>query len=201
MNKVYLLYLLIMLAIVGTIAVTPLLALHGPRELASLSYNIYAPTCHQWIYRSSCVFYDGAEHWVGDCIQKGEGAVISTEFTNARKAWDGVFSYSRDQIGLNRAEKVLYGEVVGYKFPNDTRNIGVYLSMLLSGIAMPFVWKKPFVPHVAFLLLAILPLAVDGTGQLMGFWESTNPVRFATGMLAGAAASVYVYALVERNFG
>ncbi|MEW6721750.1 MAG: DUF2085 domain-containing protein [Candidatus Micrarchaeota archaeon] len=197
MDTLYVLYLLGLAVLVGTIAITPLLALHGPKELAALSYNLYAPTCHQWIFRSSCVFYDGTEHRVGDCIT-GDKARITTEFTAARKDWDGAFEYGRDQIGRNRAEKVEYGDAVGYKFPNDTRNIGVYLSMLLSGLVLPSIWKRPEVPHVAFLVLAILPLAVDGTGQFLEFWESTNPVRFATGTLAGAAASAYVYAMLNR---
>lgn len=198
MNPLYLGYLGFLALLLGTMAVTPLVAMHGPRELAALSYNIYAPTCHQWIYRSNCLFYDGSSHWVGDCIENGKEAVISTEFTNARKTWDGVFEYSRDQLGLNRAEKVVYGDVSGYKFPNDARNIGIYGFMLLSGLIMPFIWKKPFVPHVAFLVLGILPLAVDGTGQFAGLWESTNIVRLATGAIAGAAASVFVYAMMNR---
>lgn len=198
MNLLYLGYLAFLVLLVGTLIVTPLVAMHGPKELAAISYNIYAPTCHQWIYRSSCVFYDGKEHWVGDCIEKGEEARITTEFTDAKKAWDGVFEYSRDQIGLNRAEKVEYGDLIGYKFPNDSRNMGIYGFMLLSGIALPFLWKKPYVPHWAFFVLGILPLAVDGTGQFLGFWESTNAVRLATGALAGTAASIYVYAMMSR---
>ena len=44
----------------------------------------------------------------------------------------------------------------------------------------------------------LLPLAVDGTGQFAGLWESTNIVRLATGAIAGAAASVFVYAMMNR---
>lgn len=183
---------------VATIGITPMLALHGPQGLAGAFYNAYVPTCHQWIYRSDCIFFDGSSHWVGDCIPHGkeQQAKIATVFTDAPKTWDGPFAYSRDQIGINRAERVQYGNGMGYKFPNDTRNIGIYLFMLLAGIALPFAWKKPSMPSLAIFGLGILPLAIDGTGQLLGFWESTNLVRFLTGALTGITLAVYLYSML-----
>ncbi len=199
MELPYIAYLAILLLVVFTIAITPWLALSGQKSMAALSYNAYVPTCHQWIYRSSCIFFDGKNYRIGDCIEKGKEAqaMIATEFTNADKRWDGIFSYSRSQIGYNRAERVQYANEIGYKFPNDTRNIGIYLFMLLAGIALPFKWKKPNVPHLSAFAIGILPLAIDGTGQMLGLWESTNAIRFATGALAGTALSVYVYALLH----
>ncbi len=201
MSVPYLAYLGFLVILVGTLLATPLIAMHGPKPLASLIYNAFVPTCHQWIFRSSCVFYDGKDHWVGDCIDPNKRAAITTEFTDADKRWDGIAEYSRDQIGLNRAERVDYGTYMGYKFPNDTRNMGMYSFMLVSGIALPFVWKDPRVPHIAFFVLGILPLAVDGTGQFLGFWESTNTIRFITGAIAGATASAYVYPMLWQLTG
>lgn len=198
-NRLYSAYLVGVFMLVASILVTPLLAHSGQNGIASFIYNAYIPTCHQWIYRSSCVFDDGEGMWIDDCIDESAGPVISTEFTAASHMWDGPFGYSRDQIGLNRAERVEYPKgMIGYKFPNDTRNVGIYLSMLVAGVILPFAWRRPYVPHVAWLLLAILPLAVDGTGQLLGFWESTNSVRFLTGTFAGIGSSVYIYAMIGK---
>lgn len=201
MKIAYVLYLAAIFAVVATIAATPFLALHGPKGAAGLVYNAYVPTCHQWIYRSSCVFFDGKNHRIGDCIENGKETTITTEFTDASRKWDGAFRYSRDQIGLNRAERVQYagrGEV-GYKFPNDTRNIGIYLFMLLAGVALPFIWKNPIVPRFAVFAIGILPLAIDGVGQMLGFWESTNLMRFITGALTGVILSIFVYALLYEK--
>ncbi len=197
MKLVYVAYLALMAAIVGTIAITPLMAMWGQDGLAGILYNGYAPTCHQWIYRSSCIFSDGNGYWAGDCIQKGKEALIKTEFTASEKRWDGVFQYSREQLGRNRAERVEYGNVVGYKFPVDTRSLGIYFSMLAAGAVLPFIWKKAFFPNKLVFLAGILPVAVDGTGQMFGLWESTNLVRLLAGLAAGATASVFVYAIVE----
>lgn len=198
----YAFYLFVLAAVVATIAITPIFALHGPKDAAGAFYNAYVPTCHQWIYRSSCIFFDGKNHRLGDCIERGreQEVEIKTEFTmsNADNRWDGAFRYSRDQIGINRAEKVQYADTgeIGYKFPNDTRNIGIYLFMLLAGVALPLTWKKPEVPRFVVFAVGILPLAIDATGQMLGFWESTNIVRFITGALAGITLSVYAYSLL-----
>ena len=201
MKTIYALYLAVLFAVLATIGITPWLALHGPKDIAGFFYNAYVPTCHQWIYRSDCIFFDGQSNWIGDCIPHGKEsqATIATDFTDAPKKWDGQFNYSRDQIGINRAERVQYGNTVGYKFPNDTRNIGIYLFMLLAGIALPIAWKRPVMPNFAYFVLGILPLAIDGTWQMLGYWESNSLVRFVTGALTGITLSVVVYCLLYET--
>ena len=199
MKSAYLIYLGFLFLVIITILIAPAFALINENGFASFIYNVYVPTCHQWIYRSSCIFSNGNNYWIGNCIDSTKNESITTQFTSASKRWDGVFNYSRDQIGLNRAEKVEYRNVVGYKFANDDRNIGLYLFMFLGGTVLPFVWKKPYIPYVGYLVLGILPFAIDGTGQLLGFWESTNIIRFVTGAIAGIAATVYVYAFLNNS--
>jgi uncharacterized membrane protein len=40
------------------------------------------------------------------------------------------------------------------------------------------------------LIIGIAPIAIDGIGQLLGFWESTNLTRFITGLLTGFICGV-----------
>jgi len=47
------------------------------------------------------------------------------------------------------------------------------LFALLRGSIGPLAWRG--------VVLASLPMAFDGTGQLLGLWESTWPLRVATG--------------------
>jgi uncharacterized membrane protein len=35
------------------------------------------------------------------------------------------------------------------------------------------------------IIFSLVPLGIDGIGQLLGFWESTNVVRILTGLPAG----------------
>ena len=40
------------------------------------------------------------------------------------------------------------------------------------------------------ILTGIIPIAIDGIGQLFGLWESTNAIRAITGILAGIVCGV-----------
>jgi uncharacterized membrane protein len=46
--------------------------------------------------------------------------------------------------------------------------------------------KKFLIP----LVIGYLPLAIDGTGQLVGLWHSTNILRVLTGTFAGSAFGI-----------
>jgi uncharacterized membrane protein len=48
--------------------------------------------------------------------------------------------------------------------------------------AIEATWRRPRAP---FCLGLLLPLVVDGAGQLTGLWTSTNTLRAATGVMAG----------------
>lgn len=48
--------------------------------------------------------------------------------------------------------------------------------------------------------LAALPAAVDGGLQMLGLWESTNPLRLATGALLGGALVWSLFPVLARGF-
>lgn len=50
----------------------------------------------------------------------------------------------------------------------------------------------------AVLLLSLLPLGLDGVGQLLGFWESTNIVRLLTGIPAGLLGGVAIGLIIDE---
>ena len=51
---------------------------------------------------------------------------------------------------------------------------------------------------VVIILLSVVPLAIDGTGQLFGYWVSNNTLRLITGLLAGTGVgAAFVVSVVE----
>ena len=60
--------------------------------------------------------------------------------------------------------------------------------------------KKEILPAI-WLILAIVPIGIDGTGQLLGFWESTNLIRAITGGIVGIAIAVYMIPILNKIFG
>ena len=48
------------------------------------------------------------------------------------------------------------------------------------------------------ILIGIVPLAIDGLGQLVGFWESTNLIRLATGLLMGSTCGLSIGIITDE---
>src|SRR3989338_3829457 len=194
-QKWYYVYLAIMLLLNLTIILTPIFAHLNLYNEASFFYNFYVPTCHQWIYRSMCVFDN---YSIGDCIEQGEenNSNIFTEYTNDGIGYNCTFYYSRNQIARMRAEKVERDGSVGYKFPNDARNMGIWLSMLIGGIYVLRRDPKVF-PAGIWFILAIVPLGIDGITQMLELRESTNLIRFSTGLIAGLGMAFYIYPIIH----
>lgn len=90
-------------------------------------------------------------------------------------------------------------ELFGTPMPLCARCVGIYAGML-AGIVV--FWAVPLLRERVmrgFALAALMPLAVDGLTQLSGLRESTNPLRLATGAIAGLAFGLWVLSAVERR--
>jgi len=49
------------------------------------------------------------------------------------------------------------------------------------------------------MLFGLVPIAVDGLGQLFGLWESTNLIRVLTGLPAGFVCGLAVGVIVYES--
>lgn len=87
-------------------------------------------------------------------------------------------------------------------FPVCTRDLAFYLFFLVGTIAYPF-FPKPksidskSVPSMLWLVLASVPMAIDGGTQFLGWRESTNLLRLLTGSLLGFVCAYYLIPLVN----
>jgi uncharacterized membrane protein len=90
-------------------------------------------------------------------------------------------------------------ELFGTPMPLCARCVGIYAGML-AGIllfrAVPLL-RERVMRIVA--IVAVTPLAIDGLTQLAGLRESTNPLRLATGAIAGIAFGLWILSAVERR--
>jgi uncharacterized membrane protein len=96
-----------------------------------------------------------------------------------------------------RVERCL--ELFGVPMPICARCTGIYLGLLAGVLAfrlIPFL-RERVMRIVAFI--AVVPLAIDGLTQLAGLRESVNPLRIATGLIAGLAFGLWILSAVERR--
>ena len=86
----------------------------------------------------------------------------------------------------------------GNQMPFCARDLGIFVG-LAAGFGL--VSFYPFRPNPFYLLLGLVPMGIDGGLQLVTEYESTNPLRLATGFIAGVAASlllaVYIFVLAD----
>ncbi|VVB57739.1 Uncharacterised protein [uncultured archaeon] len=165
----------------------PFLAMaHSP--LAAPVYEGLHFTCHQLDSRSLCVYPSGnGGKFIDDCTVQ-----------------DGKLYYERNMMVYGpekyhqapEAGGAAMPAAVGYKIPVCSRDIAIYGSMFLAGFA--WLWwarRKPGRasdwPHPIWLVLALVPMALDGFTQLFGWRESTNELRLLSGIIAGAAMAFY----------
>jgi len=171
----YWIYTTIAVVFVLPIFIAPFI---GPsnQQLFQTIHMLYGPTCHQLTSRSLCYFPSNVT--VANCFSTNEFSLSKQTIVY------------RDDLGK------------GYKFPVCARDVGIYGMALLSALLYPLIFKKDSleVPPLIFFIVAILPVAVDGGMQLLGFWESTNQIRIITGAIAGFAITFYAIPLLNRIF-
>jgi uncharacterized membrane protein len=154
----------------GLPVLAPLLMAAGWTSPALLIYAAYGTTCHQWPGRSYFLF--------------GPQVV-----------------YAMDQLdhhGLAMAHDFLGDAAMGFKMAYCERNFAIYSTVFLAGCAFAL-WRshwRPLPPRV--FLLCLVPMALDGLGQLAGLHESTWQLRSLTGGLAGLAAVWLAYPRLDR---
>ena len=172
----YIGYLVFFLILSGSVLAVPLLAFDNDMGAA---YAAFSVTCHQKLSRSLCVFSDGEGHWIADCTpQDGKFITSPSDRTETRVSYDGI---------------------VGMKMPVCSRDIGLYAAMLLGGLIYPLARRlEDDVPPAVFLIIALVPIGIDGGVQVVSeigilpiVYESTNAIRLATGAIAGLAAAFY----------
>ena len=109
--------------------------------------------------------------------------------------WGQVYSVG-DQMCHQRADRSFF--LGGNEMAFCARCIGVWLGIFVGLLCITFL-EVPLDFRLAWVfLLGLLPIMVDGGGQLLGLWESTNIVRLLTGLLAGVVGGLGIGVLLEE---
>jgi len=155
---------------------------------ASMIYRIYGVTCHQLAYRSFFLF---GEQLVYPRQAAGlENVVSYGQATN--------FGEGNNPQDVLVARNFIGDERIGYKIAICQRDIAIYLGILIFNFLFVLSRRKIKPLHwVVWILIAIVPIALDGVSQLISqpplsllpFRESTPLLRTITGFLFGFATA------------
>lgn len=84
--------------------------------------------------------------------------------------------------------------LVGYPFAVCARCFGVYFGLFLGFLFYPM-FKRPndvTPPRRIWLVMAIIPIGIDWTLGMFHILENTHTSRVITGLILGAACSIYL---------
>jgi uncharacterized membrane protein len=180
----------------GLPVLAPFLMSVGLAGPATLIYRGYSYVCHQLAYRSFFILGDqpvypraaaGLDGWVsyGQATGLGEASTVTD---------------------LAQARFFVGNPAMGYKIALCQRDVAIYGGILLFGIIFSLTNRRiPPLPWYLWLLIGILPIALDGLSQMLSqppleflpFRESTPFLRSFTGFLFGYTTAWFGYPLVE----
>ncbi|HEX5703141.1 MAG TPA: DUF2085 domain-containing protein [Pyrinomonadaceae bacterium] len=99
--------------------------------------------------------------------------------------------------------------LAGHPFAVCSRCTGLYAGFAIATLALPLTrsLKRTDTPHVIWLLMSGVPLAVDFGLTYFEIWQNNHFTRVTTGALFGAVAALYVVpglielsVIVQRRF-
>ena len=109
--------------------------------------------------------------------------------------WGFVYS-AGDRLCHQKAERSFF--INDNQMPFCSRCTAIWLGLVI-GLGFMVFYKIQLNGKFLFaIIISLVPVGVDGIGQLFGFWESTNIIRVITGMLIGVVCGVALGVIVDE---
>jgi uncharacterized membrane protein len=157
----------------------PVLMASGAPQWGRLIYLVYRPACHQLPERS---FFLGGPKLNYDLDELWALGQVSPS--------DNIFARQRFLGAIQ----------IGYKTALCQRDIALYGSLFVGGLI--FVLLRHCLRPLSLVtyLLCLVPMAIDGSTQLIGLRESIPLLRMLTGGLLGFASVWMLYPRLQEAF-
>ncbi len=181
---------------VGLPFLAPVFMNAGLELPAKVVYTMYSPLCHQFPFRSLFLFGEQPYY-------PRELAGLPYEIT-----YEDV--EQRETINILTARKFIGDDYIGYKVALCERDLALYGAILVFGLLfVAFRRRIKALKWYIWLVIGILPMALDGVSQLPGLMsshlpeflarESTPLLRYITGGLFGFTTAWYLYPMIEET--
>lgn len=175
----------------GLSVAAPVLMKAGYTNAANVLYKIYGPMCHQFAFRSWFLF--GEQSFYPREIAGSD--LTPFEVYAAREPYFDGIDLNTWSADLQVAAREFRGnEEMGYKVALCERDVAIYATMFLVGLAFAAVRRRlrP-VPIWLYVLLGLGPIGLDGFSQLLSYppfelWplrETLPGYRVVTGAMFG----------------
>jgi len=124
------------------------------------------------------------------------GVVDNDEsLNNIPSPWNAVYSIG-DRLCHQRAERSFF--INGNQMPFCSRCTAIWLGFTVGLGLMIFLKIELTEKFLLLILLGIIPIGIDGMGQQIGLWDSTNIMRVITGLLVGVVCGVAIGIIIDE---
>jgi uncharacterized membrane protein len=86
----------------------------------------------------------------------------------------------------------------GNQMPFCSRCTAIWLGLAIGLGIMVFYTIQLDYKFLLLIIIGLVPLGIDGVGQLFKFWESTNIIRVITGVLVGIICGLAIGIIVDE---
>jgi uncharacterized membrane protein len=112
--------------------------------------------------------------------------------------WDSIYRLG-DSLCHQKAERSFF--LNGNQMPFCSRCTAIWIGLAI-GLFLMVVFKIALNEKFLILLfIAIIPIGIDGIGQLFGLWESNNVIRVITGLLIGFVCGIAIGIIIDEIIG
>ena len=101
--------------------------------------------------------------------------------------WNVVYT-AGDRLCHQHASRSFF--INGNQMPFCSRCTAIWIGIPLGLLLILFINIPLDFKIVVLFLLGLVPIGIDGVGQLFQLWESTNLIRVATGLLTGIICGI-----------
>jgi uncharacterized membrane protein len=108
--------------------------------------------------------------------------------------WKHVYSVG-DSMCHEKAERSLF--INNNQMPFCSRCTAIWLGLAI-GLGVMVFYKIGLDDKFIFLIIiGLVPIGIDGLGQLAGFWESNNIIRIITGLNVGIVCGIAISIIID----
>ena len=109
--------------------------------------------------------------------------------------WNGIYSWG-DRLCHQQADRSFF--INGNQMPFCSRCTAIWLGIALGLGLMVFYRIDVDERFIGIILLGLVPIGIDGGGQLLGLWVSNNSIRVLTGLLAGGVCGLTIGIIIDE---
>ena len=123
-------------------------------------------------------------------IQENKQSIESLNFP-----WNIIYQ-SGDALCHQKSERSFF--INENQMPYCARCTAIWLGITIGIGFMIFFKMEINEKFLISILIGLIPIGIDGIGQLFGLWESNNLVRLITGLLAGIITGIAIGTIIDE---